>query len=107
MIPGQLYRFEIDLAKGKVEKSVLQDRSCEFPVVHPDYVGQNYRYCYMGAIANSTGNAPLQAIMKVDVQTGEKQTHSFAPRGFIGEPTFIPRPDGTQEDHGWLGMKNK
>jgi all-trans-8'-apo-beta-carotenal 15,15'-oxygenase len=102
VIPGQLCRFEIDLVTGKVKKSLLQNRSCEFPVVHPDYVGQNYRYCYMGAIANSTGNAPLQAIMKVDVQTGEQQIHSFAPRGFIGEPTFIPRPDGTQEDHGWL-----
>ncbi|AFY74249.1 lignostilbene-alpha,beta-dioxygenase-like enzyme [Synechococcus sp. PCC 7502] len=102
VIPGQFCRFEIDVASGKVNKSILQERSCEFPVIHSAYVGQNYRYCYMGAIAKDSGNAPLQAILKLDVQTGEKQIHSFAPRGFVGEPTFIPHPEGTQEDQGWL-----
>lgn len=102
VIPGQFCRFQINLATGKVQKSILQERSCEFPITHPDYVGKNYRYVYMGAIANDSGNAPLQAIIKLDVQTREKQVHSFAPRGFIGEPTFIPDPNGTREDQGWL-----
>jgi len=102
VIAGQLCRFKIDLAAGKVTKSLLQARSCEFPTVNPNYVGLNYKYCYIGAIANDFGNAPLQAIMKINVQTGEQEIHSFAPRGFIGEPTFIPSPAATAEDQGWL-----
>ncbi len=102
VIPGQFCRFEFNLASGEIKKSLLQARSCEFPVIHPDHVGQNYRYCYMAAIANDSGNAPLQAIIKMDLHTKTQQVHSFAPRGFIGEPTFIPSPDGVAEDDGWL-----
>ncbi|AFY69985.1 9-cis-epoxycarotenoid dioxygenase [Thalassoporum mexicanum PCC 7367] len=113
VIPAQLCRFTINPATGQVCREVLVSRSCEFPVVHPDYVGQPYRYVYIGAIAQETGNAPLQAILKFDHKTGEQQIHSFAPRKFISEPIFVPRPDhhpdrpdidaaDRQEDHGWL-----
>lgn len=102
VIPGQFCRFVIDLARGKVTKSILQERSCEFPIINPKYVTQNYRYAYMGAIAKESGNAPLQAILKLDLHNHSQQIHSFAPRGFVGEPAFIPHPAATAEDHGWL-----
>ncbi|MCC5899982.1 MAG: carotenoid oxygenase family protein [Phormidium sp. BM_Day4_Bin.17] len=40
--------------------------------------------------------------MTCDRLTGERQVWSFAPRGFTGEPTFVPHPQGTAEDEGWL-----
>lgn len=103
VIPGKLCRFLIDLATGRVTRSPIFDRSCEFPCLNPNYVGKAYRYLYLGAVAPEippTSNGPLQAIVKVDVTTGNYLMHSFAPRGFIGEPVFIPR--GTEEDDGWL-----
>jgi all-trans-8'-apo-beta-carotenal 15,15'-oxygenase len=102
VIPGQLCRFQIDLRSRTVERQVLVERSCEFPAINPQYVGQPYRYAYIGAIAQPQGNAPLQAIMKIDLQTGKQESHSFAPRGFISEPVFIPRPGAVAEDDGWL-----
>lgn len=27
---------------------------------------------------------------------------SAAPKGFVGEPVFVPRPDATAEDDGWV-----
>jgi all-trans-8'-apo-beta-carotenal 15,15'-oxygenase len=105
VIPGHLYRFHIDLRSGKVDRQLIVERSCEFPAINPKLVGRSYRYAYLGAIANESstpGNAPLQAILKVDLQTGRQELHSFAPRGFVGEPVFIPRPGAMAEDEGWL-----
>ena len=104
VIAGQLWRFTISLKLGKIRRELILERSCEFPVVHPRCVGQPYRYAYIGAIAQQSGNAPLQAIAKVDMQTGKQEFHSFAPRGFISEPIFVPcdpSPDSA-EDHGWV-----
>jgi len=59
----------------------------EFPSVHPEVGG--HRYLYMGA-ARDTGNAPLQAILKIDLESVEQQLWSAAPRGFVSEPIFVP-----------------
>jgi len=104
VIAGQLWRFTIDPKLKTVKKELILDRSCEFPVVHPRCVGQKYRYAYIGAIAQESGNAPLQAIAKIDMETGKQEFHSFTPRGFIGEPIFVPRDrhSDSAEDSGWL-----
>ena len=104
VIAGQLYRFTINPKLDTVKRELILERSCEFPVVHPRCVGQKHRYVYIGAIAQISGNAPLQAIAKVDMQTGKQEFHSFAPRGFISEPIFVPRdrnPDSAEDD-GWV-----
>ncbi len=98
--PGQLWRFQLDLTTGQVQRRPLGNRCCEFPTLHPDYVGQPYRYLYAGAAHNPTGNAPLQALMKFDLATGQEQVWSAAPRGFVGEPVFVPRGPG--EEEGWI-----
>jgi all-trans-8'-apo-beta-carotenal 15,15'-oxygenase len=100
--PGQLWRFTIDLAQQRVERHLLLSRCCEFPVLHPQYLGRSARYYYLGAAHDPTGNAPLQAIVKLDLATGQEDTYSCAPRGFTGEPIFVPQPSATAEDEGWL-----
>jgi all-trans-8'-apo-beta-carotenal 15,15'-oxygenase len=100
--PGQLWRFELDLHTQRVESQLIESRCCEFPTIHPDKVGQPYRFVYIGAAQTSTGNAPLQSILKLDLTTGERQLWTAAPTGYVGEPVFIPRPNGTNEDDGWL-----
>ncbi|QIZ72117.1 carotenoid oxygenase family protein [Oxynema aestuarii] len=99
---GQLWRFEIDEGRETVGHQVLSRRCCEFPVLHPARVGRPYRYLYLGVADRETGNAPLQAVMKWDAETGDRQVWSAAPRGFGGEPLFVPRPGGDGEDDGWV-----
>lgn len=99
---GQLWRFRLNLADKTVQKQVVETRCCEFPTLHPDKVGRPNRYLYIGAAHQPAGNAPLQAILKIDLETGSRQLWSAAPRGFAGEPLFVPRPGGTAEDDGWL-----
>ncbi len=99
---SQLWRFELDLQQGTVSRSRLLERACEFPSLHPAHVGEPYRWLYLGAADQAQGNAPLQAILKLDPRTGEQQLWSAAPRGFMGEPVFVPFPDSTDEAEGWL-----
>ncbi|NET08723.1 MAG: Apocarotenoid-15,15'-oxygenase [Merismopedia sp. SIO2A8] len=103
VLPGRLHRFHLDLTQKSVQVTCLADRSCEFPQVHPQHVGRPYRYTYIGATHADDGNAPLQAIWKVDMENPtQQQLWSFAPRGFIGEPIFVPRPGSDIEDDGWI-----
>jgi all-trans-8'-apo-beta-carotenal 15,15'-oxygenase len=102
LAPGQLWRFEFDLAAQQVHPQLVEPRCCEFPVVHPDRVGRPNRYTYLGAAHAPTGNAPLQAILKLDWETGDRLLWSAAPHGFVSEPIFVPHPDRTAEDEGWL-----
>jgi all-trans-8'-apo-beta-carotenal 15,15'-oxygenase len=100
--PGQLWRFQLNFATNQVDRELLQARCCEFPTMNPAQVGQDCRYLYLGAAATKTGNAPLQDIIKIDLQTKETITWSAAPHGFVSEPQFIVKPQATTEDDGWI-----
>ncbi|MEL6159834.1 MAG: carotenoid oxygenase family protein [Cyanobacteria bacterium J06627_32] len=99
---SQLWRFTTTLATGEVEVEKLIERPCEFPTLNPQNVGRSYRYLYMGATHGTVKNAPLQALIKRDLETGEEQFWSAAPRGYGGEPLFVARPGSSAEDDGWI-----
>jgi all-trans-8'-apo-beta-carotenal 15,15'-oxygenase len=100
--PGQLWRFVLNLNTKTVHRELIESRCCEFPSLHPAKVGRQHRYLYIGAAHAATGNAPLQAILKLDLETGTRQLWSAAPGGFMGEPVFVSRPGATREDDGWV-----
>ncbi|MFS8808300.1 carotenoid oxygenase family protein, partial [Synechococcus sp. R6-10] len=99
---GKLWRFYLDPKGGSVKRELLLDRSVEFPAIHPARMGGSHRYIYIGATHAPGPNAPLQAILKLDTATGRTQQYSFAPRGFVGEPVFIPDPEDQGEEAGWI-----
>lgn len=100
--PGKIWRFHLQLQDGTVKSDLIENRCCEFPSIHPHYVGRDYRYVYVSAAHAATGNAPLQALLKIDLKSGDRQLWSAAPRGFVGEPVFVPSPTAQTEDDGWL-----
>ena len=100
--PGQIWRLKIDLNSNNIEKKMIESRCCEFPDINPNNVGRKYRYLFTGTTHQDQGNAPLQAILKLDLLTGEKQLYSFAPTGYVSEPIFVPKPKATEEDQGWV-----
>ena len=100
--PGQLWRFYLNLQDKTVSREVIEEQCCEFPSIHKERMGRPYRYLYMGAAHARTGNAPLQAILKIDLESEERQFWSAAPRGFVSEPIFVERPNSTIEDDGWI-----
>ena len=99
---GQLWRFEMDLTTDRVRSHCIESRCCEFPSLHPNAVGHEHRYLYIGAARSPQGNAPLQAVLKLDLQTGDRALFDLGARVFGGEPLFVPNPQATQEDDGWV-----
>lgn len=112
--PGQLWRFRLHTQTGQVNRQLIESRCCEFPFVHPSRAGRPYRYAYLGAAHAAEGNAPLQAILKVDLESNDRQFWSAAPAGYVGEPIFVPsNPQAYRnglpsldmagpEDEGWV-----
>lgn len=100
--PGQLWRFHLNLKDKNVSREPVESRCCEFPTIHKERAGRPYRYLYMCAAHGATGNAPLQAILKIDLESQERQLWSAAPRGFVSEPVFVERPNSTDDDDGWI-----
>lgn len=100
--PGQLWRYRLNLKTKETHRRLCDRRSVDFPYIHPEYIGKPHRWVFVGAVHQPEGNAPLQGILKIDPETGEQELWSAAPKGFIGEPVFVPRPNGTQEDDGWV-----
>jgi all-trans-8'-apo-beta-carotenal 15,15'-oxygenase len=99
---GQLWRFSLDIDAGTAAITKLLTRCVEFPTLHPNVVGRPYRHLFIGTAHAPEGNAPLQALLKLDTHTGNTDLWSAAPRGFMGEPLFVPRPQGQGEDDGWV-----
>lgn len=103
LAPGQLYRFNLDLAQETSTSELIESRCCEFPSLNPAREGRSYRYVYLSTAHQSQGNAPQQAILKLDLATGDRQFWSAAPeRSYTGEPVFVPQPDAEAEDEGWV-----
>ncbi|APB33250.1 Retinal pigment epithelial membrane protein [Gloeomargarita lithophora Alchichica-D10] len=97
---GQLKRFRVNLTTHQVTTTLLLERCCEFPQVHPQRVGREYQRVYLGVAADPVANAPLQGIMALDVQTGQQKMWQAGTQGFVSEPVFVSHGEG--EDQGWL-----
>ncbi|MBM5796647.1 MAG: carotenoid oxygenase family protein [Cyanobacteria bacterium M_surface_10_m2_119] len=99
---GLLEQCRIDLDAGTVRTTRLSERCCEFAMVNPAREGLPFRYAWMAVAERETGNDPLQAIKKLDLEQGERHVWSAAPRGFVSEPVMVPRPGASAEDDGWV-----
>ncbi len=99
---GILKRSKINLSTNTVTTNTLSKQCCEFGMVNPCLEGMPARYSWMAVSEIKSGNAPLQAIKKLDLINKEEVFWSAAPRGFVGEPLFVSRPNSKKEDDGWV-----
>jgi all-trans-8'-apo-beta-carotenal 15,15'-oxygenase len=103
LIPeGLLERCTIDLTSKTVRTERLSERCCEFAMVNPRHEGLQSQLAWMAVAEREVGNAPLQAIKKLNLTSGERRVWSAAPRGFVSEPVMVPRPGSRTEDDGWV-----
>ena len=96
--------FRIVMRPGKERASIekMSDATLEFPSTNYKRVnGRPYRFAW------GASNGPLEdggyasAIVKVDLQTGASMSFNDDVHIF-GEPLFVSRPEGTEEDDGVL-----
>ena len=99
---GNLKRSIIDLKKKKSKLETLSTQTCEFATVNPKFLGLKATYSWMACTDKKTGNAPLQAIKKINLTTKEEIYWSAAPSGFVSEPIMVPTRNSRKEDEGYL-----
>ncbi|KAE8382961.1 carotenoid oxygenase [Aspergillus bertholletiae] len=88
-----------EIKVATAEWMICKDLAPELPTMNPKLVTQKHRYTY--AITARDESTFFDGIVKFDSQT--KTTllwnhHAQSP----GEPIFVPRPDGSEEDDGVL-----
>lgn len=97
---GYLHRFHIPLQEGEVRMERMLDELIELPRIHYEkYNARPYRYAY-GTGTSRPGNF-LDNITKADLEEHRasiwREEHCYP-----GEPVFVPRPGGKEEDDGLL-----
>lgn len=98
----RLMRNKINLVTKTVTSDCLSSGRCEFPTVNPFYEGRQERFAWIAVSQRQHGGDPLQAIKKLNLQTGDNVVWSAAPHGFVGEPVMVPSHQKDAEDSGWL-----
>eukprot|EP00210_Caulerpa_lentillifera_P005336 g5099.t1 len=87
---------------GVREYRDVNSRAVELPCINPKYFGKPYRYSYMEVALHPEAYLELQALGKLDMESGEMKLWVKDKSYFIGEPTFVEKPDGLDEDDGWI-----
>jgi carotenoid cleavage dioxygenase-like enzyme len=97
----RLHQWRFHLITGEVREQMLDDVPAEFPRVNENFLGRQTRYGYAGKMAQ--GSMPLfDGLIKYDHDNGKSQTHDFGRDRYGGEAVFVPFPNATSEDKGWL-----
>ncbi|NYH14754.1 carotenoid cleavage dioxygenase-like enzyme [Paraburkholderia bryophila] len=96
---GVLWRYVIDLDRGTVVETPLDDAGIELPRINETRTGQPYRFLY--AVEQPT-NTDMRGVVRYDLEHGSQQRYAVPEGDQNSEPVFVPRPGATNEDDGWL-----
>ncbi len=88
------WRIRLDPDGKGVERRVLSEQNVELPRVNESRVGRPYRYVW--GTANRVPGHFTDALVKIDVSTGEA-LEWYEEGCFPGEPVFVPRPATSPE----------
>ena len=95
-------RATIDPARGSITLDHLDDAGCEFPRIDDRRTGEEHRYVTLLGRSEHPGLAGGEhdRIIRWDMTTGSRAQYDTG--AAIGEITFAPRPQGTDELDGYL-----
>ena len=102
---ARLHRWRIDLERGGVASTPLDDIVTEFPRVDERRLGRRHRFGYMAAREpelNDGGQPLWTAVRKYDLARGAVTERRFGAGNGVGEPLFVPRSSAAAEDDGWV-----
>lgn len=100
--PPTLWRASLDLAKGTVSRTQLDQRLGEFPRIDPARSGLRHRYGWLPVKTPHDGIGVFGAIARYDFQSRDIAVHDFGSGREVGEPQFVPRPGASGESEGWI-----
>lgn len=97
------YLYEFDLEAGTCTETKLSDMSAEFPRLDDRRVGHPSRWLYAATAEPAAGADGLfRRITKFDRRGGPAASRAAAAGQWVGEPIFVPRYPGAEEDEGFV-----
>jgi beta,beta-carotene 9',10'-dioxygenase len=97
-----LTRIRMQRGRRAAKVEPLSDTGFEFPSTnHRRVNGRDYRFAWGAADGPRADGGYASSIVKVDVRTGRSSAYADGERVF-GEPVFVARPGGSDEDDGVL-----
>eukprot|EP00756_Hemistasia_phaeocysticola_P015316 Hpha_TRINITY_DN15401_c2_g10::TRINITY_DN15401_c2_g10_i1::g.174532::m.174532/K11159/K11159; carotenoid cleavage dioxygenase len=97
-----MHRWVFDLESGAtVVDEDICDVQCEFPVINPKLMGVPCRYTWAARLCRLPTPIASDAVFKLDLKTGKVTVHEYGGEWMGGEPAFVPR-EGGEEDEGHL-----
>ena len=95
----RLDRWEIDPLARRASVTTIDETPNEFPRHRGSLTGKPHRYGYCAQPDPDSMHWPT---LKHDLVSGERQIFDHGPGRAAGEPVFVARPGGSDEDDGWL-----
>jgi len=96
---SRLERWTINPTNRTVSIDIVDERANEFPRHRGELSGRPYRFGYTAGVDSSSAEWPTH---KFDLRTGERKTFDHGAGRGAGEPVFVGRQAGSEEDDGWL-----
>jgi carotenoid cleavage dioxygenase len=102
--PSLMHRWRFDLHTGQVKEEPLDDIDHAFPRIDDRRCGLANRFGWAVAPVDPADRRHDAAtgLVKYDLQSGVRTTHSFGPTSVSGEPVFVPAHPDAGEDEGYL-----
>lgn len=93
-------RFVLDTERQTVEEISLGPNLGELPSIHPKHHGQPYRFAWTPSSPVNEKRTNFTGIARFDT---EAKTSTYRELdALVGEALFVPNPNGTAEDDGWV-----
>ena len=96
-------RWQIDLNKGKIDKTIMDDLTGEFPRIDDRFALQKHSHgYYAGNIGKHPKGMSLNTVVHYNFLTEEREHYTTKDGGAVGEPVFIPKSNNSNDGEGWL-----
>jgi all-trans-8'-apo-beta-carotenal 15,15'-oxygenase len=93
-------RFVLDPERQTVEEITLGPNLGELPSINPAHHGQPYRFAWSPSKPVDAKRSNFTGIARFDT---EAKTSTYRDLdALVGEALFVPNPNGTAEDDGWV-----
>lgn len=100
-LQASLYEWRMNLKTGETQERSISDMNLEFPSFNRQFMGRKSRYGYLQHIPFEAPPT-FEALVKVDLQTGDIQRFDYGPGIFGSEAPFAPKVGAVDEDDGYV-----
>ena len=99
-VGAHAYRWRFNLKTGEVKEGPIEEQISEFGMINPRVAGEAYRYCW--GMTTRPGWFLFNGIVRLDVETGQRQSYTFPEGVYASESPMAPVAGRDGESDGYV-----